>query len=471
MAEPTSSPNQPVKSHAVLSSGQTGPAAETQQDSYSRFAETYQSLNRVIHSLQREFFELKEEFDRRTGELVELNRKLLAISGSQAAFGDTLTSIFQSVGLGIIVVDSAGLVTHLNETAGRILGVSATQTIGTAYRQLGNVDTRAAEPGTADLQDSTPKMRQSLRAERTITRPDGSSAIVSSAVTLLRSRDGEALGVVEAIQELTDLRRMEAELSRLKTLAAMGEMVAGIAHEVRNPLAAIGGFAALLERDLAADEKKRALAGKIMQGVESLNATVTSLLDYTRQIEPQLQRVEIRSFLQQAIDAFLAEEGSADWRIDIRLEPTECGGNEPVSYVDVRLMRQVMINLLRNAVEAMAGHGKVVVHYECLSRAAASRYSEQVILSADERLLLISVTDTGPGIPAEIRERLFFPLATTKPQGTGLGLAMASKFVQSHGGDICAEANSPSGAVFRILLPLRRYSADSAGGHPQEVKE
>ncbi len=456
MAEPTSSPkSSSVTSESSHAESRPSGANTIDDSTYARFADTYESLNRVIHSLQREYLALKREFDQRTSELVDLNQRLLQVSSSQTTFGETLTSIFQSVGLGIIVVDSDSMVTHINDAACRVLGVGPTQAIGAQYESISKNGSILSAAGSREQRGQSERPRHYLTSDRTIVRPDGSTLVVSSSITLLRTPQGEVSGVVEAIQDLTSVRRLESEIARLKTLAAMGEMAAGIAHEVRNPLAAIGGFAALLERDLEGDDNKRQLTSKIMQGVETLNQTVTRILDYTRLEELQLQMVELRGFLQQSIDSFLHEEGAKDWQIEIQLEPLQRGVHEPRLSLDFRLMRQVMHNLLRNAAEAMKHYGKITVRYERLSHAAATSYADSLMLAGDEAMAVISISDNGPGIAPEVAERLFFPLITTKAKGTGLGLAMALKLVQAHGGEIVVESPPTGGAIFRLLLPMK----------------
>jgi signal transduction histidine kinase len=256
---------------------------------------------------------------------------------------------------------------------------------------------------------------------------------------------------------LTKIKKMEQELARLNTLAALGEMAATIAHEVRNPLSGIAGFASLLERELDPSDPKRRLTGKIISGVDSLNETVTTLLNYTRFDEMNKTEVNLESFLQGAVDQFRLQLDDEASRVHIELCPADNPAERPISLIiDRLLIRQVLFNILTNAVEAVKGKGRIRISFRRLPRQkAVAQYAERILLGLDETVVETSITDDGPGLSPEYADRIFAPFFTTKKEGSGLGLAVAWKIMKGHGGDIVAENSPQGGAVFRLLLPAK----------------
>jgi signal transduction histidine kinase len=240
------------------------------------------------------------------------------------------------------------------------------------------------------------------------------------------------------------LKHMEREMVRVKTLTALGEMAAVVAHEVKNPLGGIRGFAELLDRDLTPDDPRKRLVRKILEGVETLDRIVLSLLDYTKPIKLNPQKVEMVRFMDEVINFF--EMDSSRKRSDIRIRkkypPEDLG-----FHLDPEQFRQVMLNLLRNAEQAMPQGGEITV--------ALNREDE----SSDhhptgKNMLILDVSDTGTGMSKTTREKLFTPFFTTKEQGTGLGLSTVRKIVEAHRGDIQVKSEPGKGTSVRIKLPL-----------------
>jgi PAS domain S-box-containing protein len=419
----------------------------------SRFAESYASFNRIINSLQRQYIELKEEFSNQNGQLVETNLKLVEATKENLAATEFLNGILDSLSAGVIAVDQSGRITHFNPAASVLLGIPQREPFGKHYREVIPpgipVDAnclRAAETGRSiDL------------VERTIDLADGTKLHISVSTAILRDNEGRPNGAVEVFHDLTKMKRMEQEFARLTTLAALGEMAATIAHEVRNPLAGIGGFAALLRRDIDDSDPRQKLVDKIIRGVENLNKTVTTLLNYTRFEEVNKEDTLYGDFLRRTIEQFRHENVERLGAIEFLIHPTEAPTSAPVIIrIDPMLFRQMVFNLCLNAIEACGRQGRIEIRCRKLPRQKAVQlYAERLLLGLDETVVETTVSDNGPGIPKESLERIFSPFFTTKPDGNGLGLAVAWKIVKAHGGEIIAENTPEGGARFLILIPAK----------------
>ncbi|UCC43324.1 MAG: PAS domain-containing protein [Candidatus Zixiibacteriota bacterium] len=419
----------------------------------AQFTESYASFNRIINSLQRQYIELKEEFQQQNDQLAETNRQLVEVTRRNLAVTEFLDSILSSISAGVIAIDHNGLITQFNPAASALLGIPGDDPVGLPYREV-------IPPG-------TPREANALRAmetgqtvdtvEKTVELMDGSCLHLSVSTAILRTEDARAMGAVEVFHDLSRVKKMEAEIARLNTLAALGEMAATIAHQVRNPLAGIGGFAALLKRDLEEDDPRQKTVNKIIQGVESLNNTVSTLLNYTRSAEVHKEELDFNEFLASCVEGFLHEhcEMVADFRIEVA--PPERTAPEPLlTALDSRLFRELLNSVFTNAMEACDGTGVVTISCRKLPRqSAAQRYGNRLLLGLDETVIEIIIDDNGPGIEPRARESLFRPFFTTKQGGCGLGLAMAWKIVKAHGGDLLADDRQEGGARFTILLPTR----------------
>ena len=272
------------------------------------------------------------------------------------------------------------------------------------------------------------------------------------------SRMDQFVGIIEAYQQATErlkvshdqlmseVARLRAELAstneqleRRKRLAALGEMAAGVAHEIRNPLGSIQLYADLLARQLAAEPAKAQLAGKIGSAVRGLDAIISDMLTFTRLNEASPKPTRFADLL-----AEVATEVAG------KLESTATALNakqiDPNLLIDVddRLFRRVLVNLIANASDAMAqspaDRCEVTVTAEQLSPGSVARWR-------------VCVLDSGPGIKPDVLEKVFHPFFTTKDHGTGLGLAIVHHIIEAHGGTIAAGNRAEGGAVFTVLLP------------------
>jgi two-component system sensor histidine kinase PilS (NtrC family) len=259
----------------------------------------------------------------------------------------------------------------------------------------------------------------------------GGRALGVSVAPLVDVKD-RPVGRILNFLDLTELRRMEEQVLRARRLAIVGQLAAGVAHEIRNPLASISGSIELLRDAPQVDEENRQLMEIVLREVERLNGLVTELLEYARPRERVLGTIELDGLLQETVRVFSQDRSTSGVAVKLETRPARITG-------DPAQMRQVVWNLLRNAAEAMPQGGEIA-----LSMADEPEWVELVI------------SDTGSGIPAEDLERIFDPFFTTKTHGNGLGLATVHRIVTEHGGTIAVESKAGAGTEFRVRLPAGR---------------
>lgn len=268
----------------------------------------------------------------------------------------------------------------------------------------------------------------------------------------------------EVVRLQGELRAANEQIERGRRLAALGEMAAGIAHEVRNPLGSIRLYAKMLVDDLADRAPQRQTAEKIGAAVRGLDAVVLDVLAFAREMRVRGGPVEARALLERALEECIAGGGEGE-RVQVAWSEGEKAGRgrrgrsggaaDGSVWCDADLMHRALVNIIRNSIEAMREPGAE----ERGSRLTLG-WGERAIAAADGRVrryAAITVRDTGPGVPPGVMERMFNPFFTTRATGTGLGLAIVHRIVDAHGGRVsvrnCADSGEGSGAVVELLLP------------------
>lgn len=349
---------------------------------------------------------------------------------------------------GVVAVDPKGVVTVWNESAARILRCRAqTETLAEdtvgADHPLARA-LRSALDGSVTFQALVVLGGES-GAE------DEEQRLVELTCAPFRDESGELLGAVALVTDRTELERFRQVAARNERLAAIGNLGAGLAHEIKNPLGAISGFAELIER--RADENVVRLAKRLRGEVEDLNTFLNEFLSFAREDAIRREPTDINALVERSVQLALQGLGGLD---PAKIDGFSDAGKIPTSEgqeitmeldlaqelpqlaLDRNLMRSVFTNLVRNALQAMGkegGHLAVRTHV----------LGEQVY---------VRVRDSGPGIPTELREKIFNPLFTTRAEGTGLGLAIANKAVTAHRGKLSLRDVPGGGAEFVIGLPI-----------------
>ena len=272
-----------------------------------------------------------------------------------------------------------------------------------------------------------------------------SGRVIGYTLSLIRDETGETTGAALFFKDLTRVEQLE-ERERLRDrLAALGEMAAAIAHEVKNPLAGIEVMAGLLKRRLANQTDAQSMLNDIINEAKMANAIVLEVLEFVRPIRLQMEKMALPRVLQDAL--YMADNLVARGQTRVSLvAPDEL----PAIEGDPNQLRQLFTNLLTNAYEALGGRGSVAVE----ARHVPIEDASSVDQLATVPLVVIDVVDDGPGVPDDLRDRIFSPFFTTKPRGSGLGLAIVRKIVDAHDGRIVVTRLSTGGTRFRVTLPL-----------------
>lgn len=358
--------------------------------------------------------------------------KLQARNRMLEATRDFLTRIIEGAAEAIITRDAAGRVTSWNPAAEAIYGWSAEEMLGRSAEWLLPGDDPEAR---ADYE----KMRRLVESGELVRdwesrriRKDGKPITVSVTMAPIYDGSGRYAGSTGIVRDVTALKEMEARLVEQERLAAVGELAAIVAHEVRNPLAGIRGACEILLEGYRGDAARTEIGREVLHQVDRLNGTVTDLLLYARPKAMDPVPTDLHALLDRVF-AVLREEAEAR---GISIERS-LAADLPAVLADGRQLEQVLINLLQNAFHAVPEEGRVRVE----------------TTHADGRVAL-SVEDNGAGIPPDRLERIWKPFYTTRTQGTGLGLAICKKIVDAHGGTIEVVSPPESGARFTIRLPV-----------------
>ncbi|MBM3289232.1 MAG: hypothetical protein FJY92_03695, partial [Candidatus Hydrogenedentes bacterium] len=266
------------------------------------------------------------------------------------------------------------------------------------------------------------------RHARELRAKDGRAVQVSESDSPLFDRSLRRTGTVKVFQDQTEIESLRTRLQHQDRLAAIGQMAATVAHEIRNPLGGIRGFAALLERDLESADPRARLVEKIVAGAKALERVVTDLLEFTRPIQLRLQPVPLRELAASTLT--YVDIGAREIAIENAV------GDRAIAVADADKLRQVLLNIVLNAVQSIERDGRI-----------------RVASSSADGWIELCVSDNGCGMSDRQLEQIFSPFFTTKEKGTGLGLAIAAKIVEAHGGRIAAVSAPGTGSTFTIALP------------------
>jgi len=367
--------------------------------------------------------------------------------------------LFTSMRCGIITIDRTGRITHLNGLARKILELPEGDAIGRACSE-----TLADHPLLVNLFVESFRMKnQPNRAEMEIRLQDHKKRTIGFSMPLIRDEAGEILGAAIFFRDLTQIEHQEEQEKLKDRLAALGQMAAGMAHEIRNPLGGIEVTASLLRRRLAPRPEEVALADKILSEVKRLDRTVMDCLEYVKPLHLDRKRASLEAVTQEALRrASPSMEGKAI-EITLKTDP-----NLPLVWIDPDRVRDALINLVRNAYEAIpeSGHVRVEVCREPLPYFLTIEGREgdcPPLRGSFDSHAVIRITDDGKGIPEEMRDRLFYPFFTTKQTGSGVGLPLARKIVEGHQGILDFESQVGRGTTFVVKLPLVTRPAADAG--------
>jgi signal transduction histidine kinase len=342
---------------------------------------------------------------------------------------------------GIVAITRDGRIAVMNAIAYRALGLKPRTTdIGRHFNEvLKDVpDVLRIMAGAFEL--SHLPNRAELRLKNT-------GKVIGYTLSHVKDARGRHVGATLFFKDLTRVEQLE-ERERLRDrLAALGEMAAAIAHEVKNPLAGIEVMAGLLKRQLTESPDAQNVLADIIKEAKMANVIVQEVLAFVRPIRLQVEDIAVADVIRDAM-TMAESHASLKGEVEVRVDLSEA--LRPIQG-DPHQLRQIFTNLLTNAFEAMGGAGSVEIAAVAVDGDDETGVSEH----ATGPTILITVSDDGPGIRPEVMDRIFSPFFTTKPQGSGLGLAIVRKIVDAHDGRIDVSERAGGGTVFRVTLPVR----------------
>lgn len=341
-----------------------------------------------------------------------------------------LQSIIESAVDGIIVIDARGRIESFNPAAERLFGYHEADVVGR------NVNMLMPSPYHEEHDSYLARylatgIHKIIGIGREVTgrRRDGTTFPLHLSVgEMTISGERKFTGI---LHDLSERVRIEEELREKTAMARLGEMAAVIAHEVKNPLAGVRGAIQVIGSRLPEGTKDSQMVREILTRVDSLNELLKDLLLFARPPQPRATPVEIGRLIELTVDLLRQDPALKDLRVDIE-------GSAPAIKADAELLKSVFLNLLMNSAQAMQGKG--VIH---------------VSVTNVDHVCRIAFSDRGPGIPAEIRERVFTPFFTTKTRGSGLGLPTAKRIVEAHHGRIRIDCPVGGGTLVVIELPAQ----------------
>jgi len=332
--------------------------------------------------------------------------------------------IFDDITTGIITVDNDGRITSFNRAAEDITGYSAGEVIGSFQSDL--------FPGLGMSKNET--FRQVVE----LTKKNSDKIPVGYSWTKLNMPEGSDNSRVYTMQDLSQIKKMEDQVRQSEKMAAIGEMAAGVAHEFRNPLAAISGAAQIIAQEVASDPQNQRLMNIITRESDRLEATISDFLQFSKPVQPAKKWFSIKELVYDAIQVITQNphwDDSCKFNIDI---PDNLD-----SWADQSQIKQVLLNLIDNACSAMEGRDGEITIYAAIHPNDGGKEKN-----------VITIANNGPPIPENIIDKIFEPFFTTRENGTGLGLAIVWQIIKSHGGTIKVGSRVGEGTAFVISLPL-----------------
>jgi two-component system sensor histidine kinase PilS (NtrC family) len=336
------------------------------------------------------------------------------------------SSIVFNLESGLLTINNSGRIRVFNRYAAELTGVSQEE----AY------DKRFIEifPTLAIIDFPWNTLQ---RGEMEFLNMFGAKKILGYKLVPFTDQFGNGLGCIFDFQDLTEIKRMESELKKADRLAALGELSARIAHEIRNPLTSISGSVQLIAQGDSITEKDKRLIDIVIRETDRLNELIKDFLAYARPTQPIMTSVNIKSLLRDVMVLVVS---------DIRFKNISINNNlieDTVIYADENLIEQVFWNLFVNSAEAMPHGGAITIDAEIV-----------LLKEGNKKQLAVSVSDTGMGMVVDKMDKVFEPFFTTKKNGTGLGLATVYRILEAHGGSIRLESTEGKGTKFTLYLPI-----------------
>jgi two-component system, NtrC family, nitrogen regulation sensor histidine kinase GlnL len=369
------------------------------------------------------------------------------------------TAVASALPYGFLAIDPLGRVTDAGGRAAAILGWSERELVGSDCARVFRPVGLSGNP----LLDAFARIPD--RMELHLARPDGREVPISLEMTRVASGAGRSKSVVAFFQDLSEERALEDAERQRDRLAVLGELSAGVAHEIRNPLTGIANCAQVLAEGLDPDDSRQRFLKIILDETARLNRIVEGLLSYARPNQPELRETSLEECVRHALELVRPGMEEKGIRVSLRLV-----GRIPKTYIDPSQTTQILLNLLRNAEESMPSGGELRVEMSVIRRRphrrrGTGRRATDLVRRTGAtgplmRFVQIRISDTGHGIPRDLLPRVFNPFFTTRSRGTGLGLSLCQSMVREHGGFLTLQSVENKGTTVHLDLPVERRQGE-----------
>jgi two-component system sensor histidine kinase PilS (NtrC family) len=361
-----------------------------------------------------------DTFQELVGKLKEKEKeldKLKSLAEDRAVRMETYNeNILQSVPSGVVSIDNSMKIKSINQSAERALGIKAEDVIDKDCTEVFD------EPLMSIVRDS----KTVHRGEYPYVTRDNRHIWLGVTTSQLKNTANETIGLILVFTDLTDVKTLQVQVELKERLAQLGEMSAGIAHELRNPMSVIAGYAKLLNKKVKVSDK--AIVNAILTEIENIDRIISEFLVFAKPTDLNKASIDLNRMIEETVATAIGDDETI--KVLIKAE-------NPVSIMaDEVLLRQAITNLFINAVEAMPEGGNLDIELDYL-----------------QDRVEINIKDTGHGIPEDIKQKMFLPFYTSKQKGIGLGLAIVQKVIVSHGGSIEVDSKEGEGTIFSITLP------------------
>ncbi len=354
-------------------------------------------------------------------------RELASTEDALSKLQELQSAILRSLPAGLMMVDGQGRVEYANESAHVILGLAPESMVGRTLFEL----VPAVAAAWRDRSEPRTDLPARERFEGNFVRGNGTMARLGFSFAPL-SASGERPGTLIIFQDVTDIVRLKESVERAERLATIGKFAAGLAHEVRNPLASICTSVDILKEGLNPPEPMQRLMNNVVKESERLDRLISEFLSYARPRELTRKEEDLSQLSLGVVEVFRTEAQARGCELSLAVEP------EVLALLDADRLKQVLWNLLRNALEAVPpGRGRI-----------------GLVLRSREGWAQLSVSDNGRGVPTDQQRRIFDPFFTTKERGTGLGLPISHSIVEAHGGRMLISSQPGQGTEMTVMLPM-----------------
>ena len=360
-------------------------------------------------------------------------------------------SIIQNLRSGLITADKDLNITHLNKAAVSLLGFSPAEIIGTPLISLftsQEQEIREIFAGGGKCIDPKTGYLSEFKMVRKDKRPLPTEVCFST----ILDKHGRITGLSCIFLDITQRKKMEKHLTRMDRLASLGELASGIAHEIRNPLAGIGGALQILSKQFNHDHPNHLIFKEVLDQVLRLDDFVKNLLQFARPSTPKFELLNIEDVIDSTLFLVANQISKKHIQLKVAHQP-----HQPDIQGDKNLLQQVFLNIIINALDAMDAGGKLEINVRWQQEEEPDSMAEDGMYCATrQNQILIEISDTGPGISENDLDNIFNPFFTTKSQGTGLGLSITHRIIEQHRGTISVDSHPDTGTTFTITLPADR---------------